>query len=446
MPSRKKPAKRARGVPKIKELHVCGYKSIVDPLKLELRNLTVIAGSNSSGKSSALQPLLLLKQTIESSYETSALRLDGPLVKFSSSAEMFAKLNMRQQADEITIGIAIDAMLIESKFNRDKSGAINLASTTYNWPNNKVRLTSNLSHRNLLEQIPDFSSLEKSNGSSKSELIVGKQRCFHFVGLKNHYSKNESFTLPIAPFVPFPALNAIAHAIYLPGLRGTPDRTYLITSDKMPFSGVFQNYIASILLHWQHNEPAKLLAIGEDLKRLGLTAGLKVTKVSETHASITVNRLFNPPRNSKVFDEINIADVGLGVSQCLPVLVALHLAAPGQLVIIEQPEIHLHPKAQTVMANILVDAAKRGVIVVTETHSSMMCIAIQTLVAEKEILPKDVKFHWFWRDNKSHTKFESSDVDSFGATKNWPSDFGETELEAQARYLDVIDRLRRHVK
>ncbi len=444
MTAKKSPAKRlGQEIPKIKELHVRGYKSIVDPLKLELRNLTIIAGANSSGKSSALQPLLLLKQTIESSYETSALRLDGPLVKFSSSSEMFSKVNKSYQTSEMTFGLTISGLLIECNFER-KNKEITLASTTYTWSDRKVRLSSRISQRSLLEQLPDFADLVQNDGPSKSQLIVGRRRCFHFVGLKTHYSKKDSFTIPIPPCIPSPALNAIEQTIYLPGLRGAPDRTYLITSDKAPFSGAFQNYIASILLDWQQREPSKVVAIGEDLKRLGLTSGLKVNKISETHAAITVNRIYDPSRISKVFDEVNIADVGIGVSQCLPILVALHAAVPGQLVIIEQPEIHLHPKAQTVLAGILVDAAKRGVVVVAETHSSMMCIAIQTLVAEKKILPKDVKFHWFWRDQKSHTNYESSDVDSFGATKNWPSDFGETEMEAQAHYLDVLDRMGKH--
>ena len=60
-------------------------------------------------------------------------------------------------------------------------------------------------------------------------------------------------------------------------------------------------------------------------------------------------------------DLVNIADVGFGVSQTLPVLVALLTAQPGQLVYIEQPEIHLHPSAQAAMASLLVKAANRGV-------------------------------------------------------------------------------------
>ena len=79
---------------------------------------------------------------------------------------------------------------------------------------------------------------------------------------------------------------------------------------------------------------------------------------------------------------VSIADVGFGVSQVLPVLVALIVAQPGQLVYLDEPELHLHPRAQVALAQVLVDAAKRGVRVVAETHSSLLLLAVQTLVAE----------------------------------------------------------------
>ena len=79
---------------------------------------------------------------------------------------------------------------------------------------------------------------------------------------------------------------------------------------------------------------------------------------------------------------VSIADVGFGVSQVLPVLVALIVAEPGRLVYLEQPELHLHPRAQVALAQVLAAAAKRGVRVVAETHSSLLLLAVQTLVAE----------------------------------------------------------------
>ncbi len=135
---------------------------------------------------------------------------------------------------------------------------------------------------------------------------------------------------------------------------------------------------------------------------------------------------------------MNIADVGFGVSQMLPVLVALLVARPGQLVYIEQPELHLHPQAQTALAPILAAASERGVKVVIETHSALLLRAVQTLVARSELPPARVKLHWFQRDDAGMTAITSADLDENGAFGHWPEDFDDVMLNAEAAYLDAV--------
>ncbi len=136
---------------------------------------------------------------------------------------------------------------------------------------------------------------------------------------------------------------------------------------------------------------------------------------------------------------VNIADVGFGISQVLPVVVALLVAKPGQLVYIEQPEIHLHPRAQVNLARMLADAAKRGVRVVIETHSARLLLALQTLVAEGELAPELVKLHWFSRSSETGmTKITSGGIDEMGSFDDWPEDFGQVELDQESRFLDVV--------
>jgi len=132
--------------------------------------------------------------------------------------------------------------------------------------------------------------------------------------------------------------------------------------------------------------------------------------------------------------------VGFGVSQVLPVAVALLTAAPGQLAYLEQPELHLHPRAQTGLAAILADAAKRGVRVVAETHSSVLLLGIQTLVAEGKLSQDLVKLHWFSRDKQGATKVTSADLDKAGTFGDWPEDFGDVELKAESRFLDASEK------
>ncbi len=134
---------------------------------------------------------------------------------------------------------------------------------------------------------------------------------------------------------------------------------------------------------------------------------------------------------------VHIVDVGSGVSQVLPVLIALQWARPGQVVYLEHPELHLHPRAQSALAKVLADAAKRGVRVVVETHSSLLLLGIQTLVAEEELLPEKVKLYWFQRDKEGHTEVKPADLDEAGAFGDWPEDFADVSLKAESRYLDA---------
>ena len=138
---------------------------------------------------------------------------------------------------------------------------------------------------------------------------------------------------------------------------------------------------------------------------------------------------------------VSIADVGFGVSQVLPILVALIVAEPGQLVYLEQPEMHLHPRAQAALARVLADAAERGVHVVAETHSSLLLLAIQTFVAEGNLPRALVKLHWFTRDDNGATTITPAELDEAGAYGNWPEDFDDVDLEAQSRYLDAADKV-----
>src|ERR1044072_3588315 len=76
----------------IAEITVGGFKSIADEQSIEVRPLTILAGANSSGKSSMMQPLLLLKQSLESSYDPGPLLLHGPNVKFTSADQLLSRL------------------------------------------------------------------------------------------------------------------------------------------------------------------------------------------------------------------------------------------------------------------------------------------------------------------------------------------------------------------
>jgi predicted ATPase len=132
--------------------------------------------------------------------------------------------------------------------------------------------------------------------------------------------------------------------------------------------------------------------------------------------------------------------VGFGVSHALPVLVALIAATDQNLVFIEEPEAHLHPNAQLEMASVLAEAAKRGVRVVVETHSSILLRGVQTLVARGKLSPDLVKLYWFTRNKQGFTKIHPAELDENGAFGDkWPEDFDDIELGAESALLDAVE-------
>jgi predicted ATPase len=197
--------------------------------------------------------------------------------------------------------------------------------------------------------------------------------------------------------------------------------------------------VASVIAHWQDQDAEqKLSQLEEDLQHLGLTWKVMAKAIDDTQVELRVGRLPHAARGG-AHDLVSIADVGFGVSQTLPVLVALNVAEPGQIVYIEQPEIHLHPRAQAALALILAKAAKRGVRVVVETHSAMLLLAVQTLVAEGKLSSNLVKLHWFTRDQDGCTNVASADLDNAGAFGDWPADFAEVALDTESRFLDATE-------
>ena len=231
---------------------------------------------------------------------------------------------------------------------------------------------------------------------------------------------------------------AIQKIIHVPALRGNPERTYPLTAAGSNLPGTFEKYVASIVAHWQSLADRRLARLNRALQKLGLTWTVKAVPVDETQIELRVGRVRSSP-GSREDDLVNIADVGYGVSQVLPVVVALLVASPGQLVYVEQPEIHLHPRAQTALAEIIADAAKRGVRVVVETHSDLLLLGLQTLVAERKLSPELIKLHWFSRKRDGSTEITSADMDGSGAFGDWPVDFAEVSQRAESRYLDVAE-------
>lgn len=412
--------KKIEGITKIA---VSGFKSLVDECAIDIRSLTILAGANSSGKSSIMQSLLMLKQTLEATYDPGPLLIEGPNVQFTEAEQFLSTLAHGKGTDRFQIEIEIDESYLVRTIFRKGQSTIELVQMT-------VERHSPILPFNSFTLYPEMPS-EKikalaDQGSFPSGFnSVSRSRCFLCLESKD----GQSFLNVIRPGFEF----RIFSSIHLPGLRENPERTYKLTSTGPRYPGTFENYAASIINKWQDTKDDRLEALANALYTLGLTGQVGTKKIGDTRIELQVGRL-SDERTGET-DMVSIADVGFGVSQVLPVLVALIVAEPGRLVYLEQPEMHLHSRAQVKLAQILADAAKRGVHVVAETHSSLLLLAVQTLVAEGSLSPELVKLHWFTRSENGATEISTADLDEAGAYGDWPEDFDDVDLKAQSRYI-----------
>ncbi|MBF0495343.1 MAG: AAA family ATPase [Deltaproteobacteria bacterium] len=433
--------KAAKGPDGITAITVGGFKSIVEPTRIEIRPLTILAGANSSGKSSIMQPLLLLKQTLEASFDPGPLLLDGPNVRFTSVDQLLSKGTKGTITHTFHVGIETGDFSISFHFEkkRNKRGFI-IQRLEYVSEDNKIVVRPDMKIEETLSLVPQklrkiYEDL-KQNEKKTPKWSIARNRFFLGIILASENKKGA--VSPLAILAPDRIIEPyISRLIHLPGLRGNPERAYPSAVFMTSFPGTFEHYAASVIANWEEVRDDKLSQLATWLETLGLTWGIEAKYIDDTRIELRVGRSPKRTRASRK-DMVSLADVGFGVSQVLPVLVALLEAEPGQMVYLEQPEIHLHPRAKKAMAQILVEAAKRGVRIVAETHSSLLLRGIQTLVAKGEIDPEMIKLHWFQRNHDDGmTTVTSADMKKDGAVGDWPVDFTNVIIETENEYLNA---------
>ncbi|GAC1354288.1 MAG: hypothetical protein NVSMB38_32340 [Ktedonobacteraceae bacterium] len=127
----------------ITRIMVGGFKSIAEEQSIEIRPLTILAGANSSGKSSIMQPLLLLKQTLEAAYDPDALLLNGPNVRFTLIDQLLSRRKDRKALDAFHVGIDVGSeTMVTTTFGRSKNigKGLDVKETVFSFDQEKYRL------------------------------------------------------------------------------------------------------------------------------------------------------------------------------------------------------------------------------------------------------------------------------------------------------------------
>jgi predicted ATPase len=425
------------------ELSVEGYKSIASKQTLIFDGLTVLSGANSSGKSSFMQPFLILKQTIENHYDSGSLELYGENAKLTDSSQVISKVPLHTKK----------SFSVEMKTDTNLCGVVYKYKRGYGLQVDSVKLTSEKIPKGLTLKLGMKSELIESTVPEedfgfikkfyKDEKLTPKwkavrDKCFISAELSFEGEKFSRLKAGIEPTMKLQ--NFVTRLIHVPGLRGNPERTYKIASSEDVYPGSFEKYVASIISNWGKLKrfEGKYIQLKEQLLELGLASNIKTVKIDDTSVEIQISR----SNSADEQDCVNIADVGFGVSQTLPVLVALITAKKGQYVYIEQPELHLHPKAQFKLATIIGKAINRGVQVIIETHSSILIRGIQIAVVKKQLDKGKVALNWFTQNlNTGETEVSKATLDEFGAFGEWPEDFDDTSLNVEQLYLDAVEEV-----
>src|SRR5208282_5599622 len=215
------------------QISVCGYKSIAHRQSIDIRPLTILAGANSSGKSSIVQPILMLKQTLEASYDPGALLLDGPNVRFTSGDQFLSRIGKGKCQDALDIEMrfgSIQKFRVIYKWHSDKG--FDIQEMTYGTYEQENKLRPNMTETEIVSANPHMRYMFKHWGASGKEQfkwVVTRDRCF--LGLELRQAGDKETPNIMGRSVPSSmAVEQLRQLIHVPALRGNPERTYPVTA------------------------------------------------------------------------------------------------------------------------------------------------------------------------------------------------------------------------
>ncbi|MBV5330587.1 MAG: DUF3696 domain-containing protein, partial [Chlorobium sp.] len=240
---------------------------------------------------------------------------------------------------------------------------------------------------------------------------------------------------------------------YVGPLRDYPKRTYQWSGDTPEDLGHKGEYTIAAILAAQaqgrqlNRGPKKRKQpfpefIAGWLKDLGIIHSFSVSPLAEGRKEYEVL-----VKTHAGASEVKITDVGFGVSQVLPALVAAFYCPPNSVVWMEQPEIHLHPQVQAELADVFISAIKaredgrdRNVQMIVESHSEHFLNRLQRRIAEGELLPEEVAIY-FCKKSGAAVEMEPLQVNVLGDIENWPPNFfGDEMADLTARTVAAMDR------
>lgn len=454
----------------LENLRIKNFKGWKDTGVIDLAPITVLFGSNSSGKSSIGQFLVMLKQTVRQSDRKTVLLLNGPQasVDLGSVSDVFYDHNIEKDM-EFHFKWDMDEKAEIENFSKKDSydqiefeGAIQVSDpeTQYLEVNRfkyrlyeeeELKLSVGMKketeedgkRRYVLDSDSNFKRIKAGKGWKLTEPV----KFYGFSDAALAYYKDSDFLQDLN----LHQEDFFSKFYYLGPMRTKTKRTYSwsgVNPESVGDAG--ENTIAAILSAKKQEKRLKFqnkhykefeVIISESLKKMGLIEEYKINKVGERQEYEVKVRIKGSDRY------VGLPDVGFGVSQVLPVIVQLFYAPDNSVIFIEQPEIHLHPNAQSLLADVIIDAIhmredgkERRIQIIIETHSEHLLRRLQRRISEEKITTSDMKAY-FAKNSLRSLKLEKLKVDDYGNILNWPDGFfGDMEEDMYQQSMNALNR------
>ncbi|MBE2268303.1 MAG: DUF3696 domain-containing protein [Anaerolinea sp.] len=423
----------------LRSMRMKNFKSWADTGDIRLAPITGFYGANSSGKTSLLQMLLLMKQTSTLNDPQTDLYLGNAdsLVNLGTFHSIAHKHDVNV---EVEFALTWDEEYLAYYYvldgEEDKEVAQNIfaegrLSFTCQFLETDGQIVADWFEYATGEDYARVERHDYDGDVSRSMTTRGKFSEFHFSidhGRTPDYwqaAVEIDLTRPSSEYVHLRTFlrDQLAQTVYLGPLRATPQRVYVWGGDKPSDVGKTGERMISALLSEQAQGKSGLeQKVAEWLKKMGLIHSFSLRPLAPGRRDYEIVVKKTPDSA-----EVLITDIGFGVSQLLPVLVLCYYVPEGSTLILEQPEIHLHPSVQADLADVFIDVIKtRKLQIIFESHSEYLLHRLQRRIAE-EVLDQDDTALYFCEVQGEESKLKPLELDEYGNIANWPKDFfGDT--------------------
>jgi len=435
----------------IKRLFFKNYRAFED-LDIPLTKINLFLGPNNSGKSAILSAINLLSQTLDSADRDVPLLLNGKFEDLGTYQDVVYENELER---DITLGLEFhvglsgerepalqNARMSVTFHYRKQRREIVVDSIELSIPPDGILLSTRVaktSNNQLIEKISSNLNGIKTGRSSSGSITLN-----HYIPSLIPSLGRRWFPRMSQRYAPYRQLDRflyyfsrslidhLGNVEFIGPFRRSPQRTYPFSGETPSTVGVHGEKAIDILVSDESRRRGKKRNIAQTisnwLQRSEIAKGIDIIVLTERHFEVLVKHI-------DTGEDENIADVGYGCSQILPILVAGYYLPSKSILIIAQPEIHLHPKAEAEVGTFLSEVIKRDIQIFVETHSEHMLLRLQSHVASGELSPQDVNVFYVYSDAQSrrkHCRRIPLGKDGF-FLEEWPRGFFPERLEEAKR-------------